>query len=90
MSTSVISEREGECPELISRSNGKFTVSVIPDRCKECGICIALCPTDVLVRGERINHRGYRYTVPERIDACIGCRLCELNCPEFAIFVVKG
>ncbi|MEM4934165.1 MAG: 4Fe-4S binding protein, partial [Desulfurococcaceae archaeon] len=33
---------------LIQRSNNKFRVNVIVDRCKECGICIALCPTRVL------------------------------------------
>ncbi len=42
------------------------------------------------MRGKELNARGYRYPVPERIDDCIGCRLCEYVCPDFAIFVVRG
>ncbi len=73
----------------VSYSNGRFSVSVVVERCKECGICINLCPTDVLSKGDEVNSRGYRYTIPSNIKACIGCRLCEINCPEFAIFVVE-
>ncbi len=60
------------------------------DRCKECGLCISFCPTGVLVRGNEYNARGYRYVVPENIEKCIGCRICEYICPDMAIFVVKG
>lgn len=60
------------------------------DRCKECGICINVCPTKVLVRGHVYNKHGFRYPVPANISKCIGCRLCEFNCPDFAIFVEVG
>lgn len=72
---------------VIRASNDKYCVSVIADRCKECGLCIAVCPKKVLVRSEKYNKYGFRYPEPVGIDNCIGCKLCEYNCPDFAIFV---
>ncbi|MEM0004756.1 MAG: 4Fe-4S binding protein [Desulfurococcaceae archaeon] len=74
---------------LLRRTSSKFTVTVIVDRCKECGICIAVCPTKVLSISNMINKHGYRPPEPLNIDKCIGCKLCEYNCPDFAIFVEK-
>lgn len=68
----------------------KYVVNVLIERCKECGLCINVCPKGVLVRGEEYNSRGYRYVVPKNIDNCIGCKLCEYICPDIAIFVVRG
>jgi 2-oxoglutarate ferredoxin oxidoreductase subunit delta len=50
-------------------------------RCKSCGICVALCPKKVLAQDE--NERLY-VSDP---DACIGCKICEQACPDFAIEV---
>ncbi|MEM3993151.1 MAG: 4Fe-4S dicluster domain-containing protein [Desulfurococcaceae archaeon] len=75
--------------ELLQRSNNRFTVNVIVDRCKECGICIAVCPTKVLSKSDMLNKYGYHPPEPVNIDKCIGCRLCEYNCPDFAIFIEK-
>jgi len=74
-------------PGLISRENAKYRVNVIVDRCKECGICISVCPTKVLIKSNMLNRNGYRPPEPVNIDKCIGCRLCEYNCPDFAIYV---
>lgn len=59
----------------------KFTVSVDDKLCKACGICIGLCPQNVL--GE--NHLGKAMVIRE--DKCIGCKLCELHCPDYCIEV---
>lgn len=66
-------------------------VHVIAERCKECGLCINYCPTDVLVYTEDINARGYRYpTVAEgKETSCVHCRFCDLICPELAIFTLE-
>lgn len=64
-----------------------FKIHVIADRCKECGLCINICPTSVLERGDEYNRRGFRYTISKRAEKCIGCKLCEWTCPDFAIFV---
>ncbi len=51
--------------------------------CKSCGICAAFCPKNVIGR----NDAGE--PVIERPDDCIGCRFCEVHCPDFAITVVE-
>ncbi|MEM4005138.1 MAG: 4Fe-4S binding protein [Desulfurococcaceae archaeon] len=75
--------------ELLQRSNDRFTVNVIIDRCKEFGTRIAVCPTKVLSKSDMLNKYGYHPPEPVNIDKCIGCRLCEYNCPDFAIFIEK-
>lgn len=54
-------------------------IAINQDWCKACGICVDLCPTDVL----GTNEEGIAIVVNE--DACIECELCELRCPDFAI-----
>ncbi|MCX8185021.1 MAG: 4Fe-4S binding protein [Sulfolobales archaeon] len=75
---------------LIKTKSSKYAINVITERCKECGICVAVCPTKVLARGDSRNRRGYRYVVPAYPDKCIGCKMCEYSCPDFAIFVEAG
>jgi 2-oxoglutarate ferredoxin oxidoreductase subunit delta len=41
----------------------------------------------VLERSDVLNKYGYYPPTPAHIEKCIGCRLCEYNCPDFAIFV---
>ncbi len=58
--------------------------------CKGCDICIELCPTDVFVRSELINSKGYYVPVPVRLEKCNGCRICDLICPEMAVILISG
>lgn len=50
-------------------------------RCKACGICIALCPKQVF----EADIEGM--PVAARAEDCIGCKLCALRCPDFALKV---
>lgn len=63
-------------------------VYLIPERCKQCNICIHFCPRKVLHASQTRNGKGYH--VPEiaqgKEDACVHCQFCSLVCPEFAIF----
>jgi len=62
-------------------------VWVDTNRCKACDICVDACPAGVLsMKQEATSVLGAMIEViaPE---ACIGCNECELNCPDFAIFV---
>ncbi len=62
-------------------------VWVDESRCKACDICVSVCPAGVLaMRLEATSTLGAMIEIiaPE---SCIGCNDCELNCPDFAIFV---
>ena len=52
----------------------------IKEWCKACGICVEFCPKDVLeIKDNCINIKN--------IEACIKCGLCELRCPDYAIYL---
>jgi 2-oxoglutarate ferredoxin oxidoreductase subunit delta len=59
-----------------------FNQVVFRDWCKACGICSAFCPKKVIGRDDRGG------PVIKRPDDCIGCRFCELHCPDFAITII--
>lgn len=59
----------------------EITININDKLCKQCGICSALCPKQVL-------EQSYgSYPKVAHLDACIGCKLCALRCPDFAIEV---
>lgn len=55
--------------------------------CKGCGLCVHYCPRDVLRVSDSPNSKGYRVVEIVAKENCIGCRNCEINCPDFAISV---
>lgn len=61
-------------------------VHIIRDRCKGCGYCIKYCPREVLEVSDELNDKGYYFPQVKDEDACLNCGLCELICPEFAIW----
>jgi len=50
--------------------------------CKACGICMEFCPQHVF--GAEPLTGIVRLEHPE---ACTGCRLCELLCPDYVMVV---
>lgn len=65
----------------MSKKKGLSKVTIYPDWCKGCGICVAFCPAKVLELGTD----GKAHAVRE--DDCVTCGFCELHCPDFAISV---
>ena len=65
------------------------TVNIIKDRCKSCEFCIEFCPRRILELSDDFNTRGYHPPMVAENDGCIACRLCELICPEFAIYITE-
>ena len=65
------------------------TVIVNEDECKGCGLCIDMCPKDVLIEQPHLNRMGYR-PAGYLGEGCIGCGHCFYACPEpGAITVLK-
>jgi 2-oxoglutarate ferredoxin oxidoreductase subunit delta len=64
-------------------------IHVLVERCKGCGWCVEFCPRGVLEVSDQINAKGYHPPNPAQSDSCLSCGLCELLCPEFAIYVVE-
>ncbi len=63
-------------------------VRIIVERCKGCGFCVEYCPKDVLVLSEDFNRKGYHFPQVVKNGECVNCNLCEMICPDFAIFSV--
>ena len=61
-------------------------VIIIDDRCKGCGFCVEYCPVDVLVMSDEFNRKGYHVPRTVKTGECVNCNLCEMICPDFAIF----
>jgi len=58
------------------------------ERCKGCGICVSVCPKDVLGFDQDIlNSKGYCPATALRPDDCTGCAACARMCPECVITV---
>jgi len=54
-------------------------IHIYRNLCKSCGICEGFCATKTL----RTDASGHLQVAD--LDACNGCGLCVLRCPDFAI-----
>jgi len=61
---------------------GIYEIKVYKDLCKACGLCVAWCPKQVLAPDKE------NYPLTPGLDSCIGCKLCEWHCPDFAIEII--
>ena len=59
------------------------------DRCKGCGLCVNVCPKNVLEIADRVNAKGYFPVFQARPDDFIHCSLCCVMCPDVAITITK-
>ncbi|MBD3348374.1 MAG: 4Fe-4S dicluster domain-containing protein [Candidatus Eisenbacteria bacterium] len=64
-------------------------IHILVNRCKGCQFCVEYCPRDVLEMSESFNVKGYHYPEAVNEGECVNCQLCEMLCPEFAIFCVE-
>ena len=64
-------------------------VHILRERCKGCAFCVEYCPEDVLALSREFNKKGYH--PPETVDGkeCVMGKLCEMLCPDFAIFITE-
>ena len=64
----------------------KGIIHIENDRCKGCGFCVEYCPKDILELAQEFNSKGYHPPIVTDAEQCVHCQLCEMLCPEFAIF----
>jgi len=57
------------------------------NRCKGCGLCVAVCPKKVLEIATDVNAKGYFPAYQARPEDCIHCALCCSMCPDVAITI---
>lgn len=68
----------------------KIIVTIDRETCKGCGLCVSVCPKQVLaIDEEHVNLKGYYPAAVMRGEACIGCISCARMCPEIAIRIEK-
>lgn len=64
-------------------------ITIEPEYCKACGLCITACKKGVIDYGKGLNAMGYHGVTADETKGCIGCRLCAIICPEAAIEVYR-
>jgi 2-oxoglutarate ferredoxin oxidoreductase subunit delta len=64
-----------------------MTVYIEERLCKSCGLCVHFCRRGVLKISDRRNLKGYQVAEVAHPEKCKPCKLCESNCPDFAIYV---
>jgi 2-oxoglutarate ferredoxin oxidoreductase subunit delta len=65
---------------------GKIIIDA--ERCKGCGLCIAVCPKNGIIISEHSNKNGY-FPAETNNSNCTGCAACATICPEVAIEVYR-
>jgi len=73
----------------MERSATMPKMTVDPNYCKGCGLCIAACPKKIIRFSENINAKGYHYAECFNQEACIACKMCYNTCPDVAITIEK-
>lgn len=67
------------------RAAQTYRISVDATVCDGCGVCIFFCRPEVFELSRELSSRGVFPALVPRPEACTGCRLCELGCPQLAI-----
>jgi len=65
---------------------GKIIIDT--ERCKGCGLCVAVCSQGSIVISNVPNKAGYFPANATNID-CTGCAMCAIICPETIIEVYR-
>ena len=58
------------------------------ERCKGCGLCIAVCPNNSIVIAKESNKSGY-FPAEATNTGCTGCTQCAIVCPDAVIEVYR-
>ncbi|MCK9274728.1 MAG: ferredoxin family protein [Syntrophales bacterium] len=71
----------------------KGMIIIDSELCKGCGLCISVCPHEMINVSEVLNEKGYypaQFKGSSKEDnACTGCATCAIICPDVAIEVYR-
>ncbi len=88
--------REG-CREMIWRGAlATGMIEIDSELCKDCRLCISVCPHHLIESSNRMNQKGYypAFFIEKQLKKegkkCTGCSLCAIACPEIAIEVYRA
>jgi NAD-dependent dihydropyrimidine dehydrogenase PreA subunit len=73
--------------DIVGKSD-RGDVVIAAHLCKGCTLCIAACPSQVLVQGSVLNRQGY-YSVTYKGSGCVGCGICFYVCPEPGAITIR-
>lgn len=59
------------------------------ERCKGCGLCVSVCPKNVLEISGSVSAKGYFPAYQARPEKCIYCATCCRMCPDVAITITE-
>ena len=62
-------------------------IALVSVYCKGCGLCVDVCPTGTLQLYDDPKNKWGGSVKVDAPEFCIGCKMCEMQCPDFAIFV---
>jgi 2-oxoglutarate ferredoxin oxidoreductase subunit delta len=65
---------------------GRITIDT--ERCKGCGLCVAVCPQNGIVISNQSNKTGY-FPAQATNANCTGCCMCAIACPDVVIEVYR-
>ncbi len=66
-----------------------FLYRIDENRCKGCGLCVSVCPKNVLEISDSVSPKGYFPAYQARPEDCITCAVCCVMCPDVAITITE-
>ena len=67
-----------------------YQYSIDEERCKGCGLCVTVCPKNVLEIATAVSPKGYFPAYQARPEDCIFCATCCRMCPDVAITITES
>ena len=65
-------------------------IKIDKDKCKDCMLCVSVCPKKLIVKSKKLNKRGvHAVRICDPRGECTGCALCAIICPDVCIEVYK-
>lgn len=68
-----------------------YTVSISPETCKACGLCVEKCPMDALTLDHHPMSENKKGLAPAaENEKCLGCGVCVHFCPTGSLVLISS